>query len=190
MIPPHGFYKDPPGSIVLHPVPDQVSLSASPSRLPELSLQDRHGLDGPDQHDRKSYGIDQRHKEVEHLIRPAAFRLAQVLDLINDKDADLELPHELGHDDQEHLEGIPALRVLRKIVCPGRYIHRMEELVAELFQRTVMRAVELQPCQLCHGQHFPPIDGMDDPLRIQGKDLFDSRTFPDPGHTDDRKSGC
>ena len=179
MIPPHGFYKDPPGSIVLHPVPDQVSLSASPSRLPELSLQDRHGLDGPDQDDRQPYGINQRHKEVQHLVRPAALGFAQVLDFVYDKDTDLELPHELCHDDQEHLEGVPSPRVLRKIVCPGCYIYCMKELVAELFQGTVVRAVQLQPCQLRHGQHFPAIGGMDDPLRIHCKDLFDSCTFPD-----------
>jgi len=53
-----------------------------------------------------------------------------MLYLIDCKDAYLELPYKLCHDDQEHVQGIPPLGILPEIIRSRSQVLCMEKLVA------------------------------------------------------------
>ena len=133
LVTPHGFHKHLPRCVIFHPVPNQVSLPASSPCLPELSLQYWHCFCCANHDNRQAYGIDKRHKEVQHLIRASPLCFAQMLYLINHKDAYLELPYKLCHDNQKHVQGVSPLGILLKIIRSCRQIQCIKELVAQLF---------------------------------------------------------
>ena len=57
-----------------------------------------------------------------------------MLYLVNHEDTYLELPYKLCHNDQQHIQGIPAFCILLEIIRPGSQIQRIEKLVAQLLK--------------------------------------------------------
>ena len=65
---PHRSEHDLPRNIILHPVPEQVALTAATPCLPKFTLEDRHSFSCADQDDRDANGVDQSDEEIQHLF--------------------------------------------------------------------------------------------------------------------------
>ena len=110
----------------------------------------------------------------------------QVLDLIDDKDADAEPCADTFHAKLHGIKG-GSFAVLPRVIRAHKLIHLLEENTAQRLQGPVFRAVQLKPDDLCHRQRNAAVPRVMNDLRVMPQNRLCRRCLTDTGDADHGK---